>query len=108
MAKKRVCIDSVYERVLKILQNDIEARNNDNYLFFKVCESIAIQNNVDLENITVAQFFLKIATKQYPSFETVARTRRKAQEQYPFLVCDDIIERYRKQQEEAFKEFARK
>ncbi|MBQ0112430.1 MAG: hypothetical protein KBT03_04790 [Bacteroidales bacterium] len=100
-------ISTIYNLVLDILKEDIEARNNDNYLYFNVCKRIAVDNGLDLTNVTVPEFFLHIASKQYPSYETVSRTRRKAQEQYPFLVADDIIENFRKEQEKAFREFAR-
>ena len=106
MSKRR--IEAIKDIVKNVLVIDIESRNSDNKLYVEVCKTIAKQEGLQLETVTFIDFFMGIASKHYPSFECVSRTRRKIQEEYPFLVADDIIENFRKEQEKAYKEFARK
>lgn len=100
-------IQGIMEIVKKELESDVKTRNCDNYLYFKVCAVIGAEKGINLNDISMADYFLKIADKNFPSFESVSRCRRKLQEHYPFLVADEIIEAYRAENEKAFREMSR-
>lgn len=93
--------------VQKLLEQDEKARNSDSYLYYRVIKTIADKNNIDLTKITVIAFLLNMNRYPFPPFESVRRTRQKIQEKYPHLAPCKVVEEYRAENEEAFREFAR-
>lgn len=91
------------EIVKNILQRFEKARNSDDYLYLKVCESI---NEIGI-NLPFHKVILNREEYKYPAFESVRRTRQKLQATYPELQGTDEVEGFRKVNEEAFKNYAR-
>lgn len=93
----------VSELVKQILTEDATARNSDTFLYLQVCHHL---NPSALE-----QPFWKVLSslKSYnlPPFETVRRTRQRAQEKHPELAGTDEVEAARAELEEKYREFAR-
>lgn len=89
--------------VKHLLTNNPQTRNSDDYLYFKVCETIAP------ESISQKFWYVLLNRKQYglPAFESVRRTRQKLQETYPELAGNGEVEGYRALQEEVFRDYAR-
>lgn len=89
--------------VKEILENYPEARNSDDFLYFKVCE----KHNPSLINISFSLFILNRKKFNYPAFETVRRSRQKLQSLYPELAGKSSVTEQRKKNEAVFKEYAR-
>lgn len=88
--------------VLKVLQEDEQARKNEMHLYLRVHEMIypgikdmALHEILDLMNLG-----------KIPNWESIGRARRRVQEKYPELK-DEETAYYRELKEEEFKEFAR-
>ena len=87
-----------------ILTKIPETRNSDNFLYFKVCERINPE-------VIYKPFHIVILNRKeykFPSFETVRRTRQKLQAEFPELSGNNAVKRHRKNNEEVFRDYARK
>jgi hypothetical protein len=92
--------------VQNILEKSEKARNNDNYLYLMVCETIA-KGRCDLSKVSVVNFFLSLSDTGFPPFESVRRSRQKVQAECPWLAPSKAVEELRAENEEAYREFAR-
>ena len=91
--------------VKKILEDDEFARNSDSWLYLKVIEEDAKRMGINLENVLVKTF---LAYPQgFTPFETVQRTRRFIQRQFPELAGNRRIKQKRAQLEEEYRDWAR-
>lgn len=91
--------------IVKDLLTRIPAtRNNDDYLYLKVCERLNKKSCGLPFNMVI------INRKEYglPGFETVRRSRQKLQQHFPELAGCDVVEGHRSENEEVFRDFARK
>lgn len=92
---------NVSKIVKQILREDQEARDNDDYLYCKVCERV--------NAISVNEPFNKVMRNRkdlgFPPFETVRRTRQKLQEEYPEL--EGTVKKQRLQNTVAYKGYAK-
>lgn len=94
--------------VHSILESDTRARNSDYYLYFAVLKAIADKHSIDLKSIAITDFLLnREYAKLFPPFESVRRTRQKAQEKHPDLAACVEVEAGREINETAYREFAR-
>ena len=93
--------------VKSILEADEKARNSDSYLYLKVIKHIAVNYGIDLHQITIIDFLLNLVGSVFPPFESVRRARQKLQEKFPHLAADPVIELFRAENEEVYREFAR-
>lgn len=90
-----------------ILEEDSNARNSDNHLYFRIIEYIGQQIGVNMDEVPVTVFFQNIKDFHCPGFETVRRTRQKIQREYPELGGSDKIKAFREKREEIFRKYAR-
>lgn len=100
---KRSELETLQKTVHIILENDIKARNNDDYLYTVVCRRL----NSDCANHS---FIIVMANRKLwnlPSYESVGRTRRKLQKEHPELASFERTKRNRKLQEHEYLEYAR-
>lgn len=90
-----------YENIVRrILEHDIEARNDDFILYLKMCHQLGIKTSNSM-------YELMIHHKEYglPAFETVSRCRRKLQKQYEWLGSDTKTVRQRQEQQDKIMEY---
>lgn len=102
-------LNKVSKVVKYILENHKQARNSDSYLYLKVLEYYADKQGIDLRGISI-EFFLIMQHDGYfafPIFESVRRSRQKIQAKYPELAASNRVHKFRKQNEETFREFAK-
>lgn len=93
-------IKSVKEVVESCLKENEKARNSDWTLFNMVCQKY----HIDTSKVSVQQMCEN--GKDFPSFESVTRCRRKFQESGKYLPSEEV-DKFRTQQEFDFrKEFA--
>ena len=89
--------------VKDILEKVPETRNNDNLLYYRVCEKL---NHVVL-GLSFGMVLINQKEFNLPSIETVGRARRKVQEKYAHLRASDNVEAGRMLAEEVFREYAK-
>lgn len=99
--------------VKAILENNIQARNNDNLLICLVVQQYGFmaKNRGEKQFSWDDQFYMildLINKKKVPSLETITRCRRKVQEQYPNLRATESVQKSRHQNTEKYKNLARK
>lgn len=100
-------LQTTKDLVQSILERDEKARDNDNYLYFRVLNTIADEENINLGEIYVIDFLLNLRTSPFPPFESVRRTRQKVQEKCPWLCACEEVEQARAAQENVYIDFAR-
>lgn len=88
-------------------------RGNDDVLYLEVLRRVhPYWNNgritTNIENMPIGEFFSERKNMKLPTFESVSRCRRKAQEEHPELRPAERVQESRKRQEEKFYKFATK
>jgi len=96
-------IKKTHSLVKMILAEYPQARNSDNYLYYKVIEKI----NPNALHRTFEYTLLNQKELGLPCFETVRRTRAKIQAENPDLQSSEPVHSFRSVNEEIMKEYAR-
>lgn len=107
MSKSTELINATH-LVREVLETHEKARNSDNYLYYQVCVLIGQKNGIDINQMSVPTFFLKLSESPFPAFETVRRTRQKLQASHPELAGTSKVEAQRVLNEGVFRDYARK
>lgn len=94
--------------VLEILKEDKASRNSDDRLYIKVCERIAKATKCPVTpfNVPLDRFLSEREKHGYPAFESVRRTRQKAQAECPELQACEKVQEMRSANEKEYREFA--
>ena len=100
-------LKSTAKLVKWLLQQEPQTRNSDSLLYLKVIQQIAKQKGIDLESITVCDFFASMKANGFPASETVRRTRQYVQARCPDLAACEEIEGLRDVREHGFRKFAK-
>lgn len=90
--------------VKKILEDVPETRNDDNLLYYRVCDVI----DSYCLGLSFGWVLLNMKELEIPTIETVGRCRRKLQEQFPELRATDKVKGFRTDRERKFEAYARK
>ena len=96
-------LQTTTELVKDILENNPDARNSDDYLYYKVCERI----NAIYLNLPFWKVIMNRKKYGFPAFESVRRTRQKLQATHPEFAGDGNVEAGRMLNEEVFRDYAR-
>ncbi len=94
-------------RVKTILETNENARNSDNILYLHILRSYGAESGLDIDKMSVPMLFLHCRDMGLPSLESTGRARRKVQEMYPHLRCDDNVQIGRELQEETYRQYAK-
>ncbi|MBQ8279518.1 MAG: hypothetical protein IJZ23_07035 [Roseburia sp.] len=89
--------------VKKVLEEYPQARNSDDFLYFRVCAEI----NIRCISLPFSTVVLDRKKYGYPSTETVRRCRQKLQATFPELAGDSNVEGQRMLNEKVFREYAK-
>lgn len=93
------------EIVIETLKQGETFRENDDELYFAVC--VKVNSKISdrlLSDMTVGEFFGNRKRYGLPTYESVSRCRRKAQEEHPELKpCKKVQEARRTKQDEFYK-----
>lgn len=100
-------LKTTQELVFEILKASPKARNSDNYLLYAVYATVGKRHGIDIDHMSVPQFFLHLKDYGFPSPETIRRTRQKIQAAYPELCGCDDVEAMRELRKKTFKNYAR-
>jgi len=106
MVSKSREIRTTQDVVKNILETDPKARNSDNYLLSVTYATIGKDHGINLENMSVLSFFMKLSEYGFPSPETIRRTRQKLQAEDSSLRASGNVEGARMLNEETFKNYA--
>jgi len=94
--------------VIETLKQGETFRENDDELYFAVC--VKVNSRISdrlLTNMTVGEFFGNRKKYGLPTYESVSRCRRKAQEENPDLRPPKKVQEARRLQEEKFYDFSK-
>lgn len=100
-------IQSTSKLVKEALINHPDTRNSDNYLYYVICRDLLAKIGLNIDSISLSNALLNRKIYNLPPFETVRRTRQKAQEKCPELAALFEVEAKRAELEEKYREFAR-
>ena len=89
--------------VKSILEENEQSRNSDSFLYLQLLK----KKNIDLQNLTVAEFLLHMKELDAPPFESVRRARQKLQAKYPELAATAKVKEARAEQEQEYYAFAK-
>ena len=90
-----------------ILESERRARNSDAFLYLRVLETIAEENGMHLDEITVSDFLLNLHGSAFPPYISVGRARRKLQEKRPDLAPSEAVAEYRAENEQIVRQYAK-
>ena len=93
--------------VADALEKHPQTINSDNYLYYIICKGQLEKQGLDIDRISFANALLHRKEYDLPPFESVRRTRQKAQEKNPALAALPEVESARLDLEEEYREFAR-
>ena len=93
--------------VKAILEEDLQARNSDSFLYLKVLEHISEKEGFALYHMTVPFFLENMKAYGFPGFETVRRTRQKVQQHHPELAASKKVAGMRMINETEFRQYSR-
>ena len=96
-------LKNISQIVKEILIENPHARDNDDILYFKVCERV----NPDDSFISFQLFMYKRKDLGFPPFESVRRTRQKIQAENPDLRGSSPARAARAAKEKEYKDYAR-
>jgi hypothetical protein len=93
-------LNTLYQRVDKLLENENRCKNSDKWLIYRVLEEICSEKGEKL-------FIPWTLFDEFPSYESISRCRRKIQndEQRHLPTDQEVIDR-RKIRKDVFKEWA--
>ena len=91
--------------VTETLKQGETFRENDDLLYLTICVKL-FSNRGSITNMTVSEFFTCRKRYGLPTYESVSRCRRKAQEENPALRPCEAIQKGREVQQERFYNFA--
>jgi len=93
--------------VIETLKQGETFRENDDLLYLTICVKL-YSDRGSITNMTVGEFFTSRKSYGLPTFESVSRCRRKAQEENPALRPREAIQKGREENRERFYNFATK
>lgn len=93
----------IRKTVYRILDENKDAREDDNYLIFKVVQEL----EPELAGTTFAHVMLNLGYKKI-SLESITRARRKWAEEHRDLINADVEDARRKEEENYFVEYSKK
>lgn len=86
-----------YEKIVKeILEKDTRAREDDMHLWYEICNKNYC-GEIPLYSLPFG--YVAEHSKEFPSYETITRVRRKVQEKHPSLRNPKVYDKRSKMQE---------
>lgn len=97
-------LDTIEKRVRHFLLHEKETRDNDMLLYLRVCNSYLLGAG----SMSFAKVMQNYKDMGLPNFESVGRTRRKLQADYPELAGSLRVQKLKAQQEQRYRDYAKK
>lgn len=96
-------IDYVSKLVYQSLCDDEKARDDDIYLYFKICKHF----NAEALGKPFGQVLSSLKDYNLPPFETVRRARQKNQELHPELSASEEVKKIRDKTRKKYRAYAK-
>lgn len=96
-------IHKIEHMVQEILEQDINARNSDDYLYYSVCQRV----NAALLEHRLGDVLLGFNGLNLPRYASVSRARRKIQAKFPNLKATEEVKEMRLEREIIFEDYAK-
>lgn len=93
--------------VKTILQQDERARNSDSFLYLEVIRAVGKKYDLDVDSMSIPYFLLNMKELNFPSFETVRRTRQKLQSNNDELRSSTDVAKRKILKEKVYREYAK-
>lgn len=87
--------------VIETLKQGETFRENDDMLYLTICVKL-FSNRGSITNMTVSEFFTCRKRYGLPTYESVSRCRRKAQEEHPELKPRKQVQEARRTKQDEF------
>jgi hypothetical protein len=99
---------SKYKDVTRyVLETRPYTRNSDNYLYLEVIAFLGERMGANIKSMSLADVMNLAENGQIPGYDTIARLRRKVQDEDPDLMCERNIRAMRMEWEKEIREWAR-
>lgn len=96
-------LQRIYDRVMDIMKDNPEARDNDGLLIAMV----DMDMNPNIRDMDYCRVMAHRTQLGLATCESIRRARQKAQEQFPSLAGDRRVQKMREKQIAEYEEFAR-
>ena len=97
-------LETVEAVVEKILENEVETRENDEILYVRVCESYC----KGISSMSMKDFFFGRSKTICPAFTCVCRVRRKLFNKRPELKPKESVTKARAELEVEYKDYSKR
>lgn len=92
--------------VKEILEENIQARNSDTYLYLQVIYKVGLLKGINMNEMSVTDFLLRRSSLNFPNYETVSRVRRKLQAEHPELTSSKEVKAQKLINERVYRDYA--
>lgn len=93
--------------VKEILEENIQARNSDTYLYLQVIYKVGLLKGINMNEMSVTDFLMKRSSLNFPNYETVSRARRKLQAEHPELTSSKEVKAQKLINERVYRDYAK-
>ena len=93
--------------VKEILEENIQARNSDTYLYLQVIYKVGLLKGINMNEMSVTDFLLRRSSLNFPNYETVSRVRRKLQAEHPELTSSKEVKAQKLINERVYRDYAK-
>lgn len=100
-------LKSISALVQALLEQDVNCRNSDSFLYLRVLFAHAENKGINLNAMTIPDFLMNHHGNDFPIFESVRRTRQKIQQHNPELAAAKIVKEFRLENQAQFLAFVR-
>jgi hypothetical protein len=92
--------------VKEILEENIQARNSDTYLYLQVIYKVGLLKGINMNEMSVTDFLLRRSSLNFPNYETVSRVRRKLEAEHPELTSSKEVQKQKIINERVYRDYA--
>ena len=100
-------IKSTQREVLAILDQNPDARDSDDVLYYYICMQKLLEKGYAVSHMNFSDVWLFLREYGIPPYETVRRARQKLQSKYPELRSSKDVEVLRSEEEAKYEAYAR-
>ena len=99
-------LETVENRVLAVLKEHPEARNDDKKLYLLISKA-CIYDTYGIADFSFEDVMSNYKAYGIPCFESIRRTRQKIQAKYPELGCSPEVRRARHKMQRVYSDYAK-
>ena len=101
-----MAISKYKDSVRYVLETKPYTRDSDNFLYLEIIKIIGERMGVSIHSMSLADVMNLAENGTVPGYDTIARLRRKVQDEDPELMCSRNVRSMRIDREKAIREWA--